>query len=46
MLDHTPKDCGSLGYGKRSPQKKADMTYHTEAPLNNKPGVRQPAGTR
>ena len=37
MLDHTPKACGSLGHGKRTPQKKADMTYQTEAPLNNKP---------
>ena len=37
MLDHTPKACGSLGHGKRSPQKKADMTHQTEAPLNNKP---------
>ena len=34
MLDHTHKACGSLGYGKRSPQKKADMTYQTKAPLN------------
>ena len=39
MLDHTPKACGSLGHGKRSPQKKATMTYLTKAPLNEALGT-------
>ena len=39
MLNLTPKDCGSLGHGKRSPQKKATMTYLTKAPLNEALGT-------
>ena len=39
MLDHTPKACGSLGHGKRSPQKKATTTYQTKAPLNEALGT-------
>ena len=33
MLNLTPKDCGSLGHGKRSPQKKATVTKFKSAHL-------------
>ena len=39
MLHHTPKAYGSLGHGKRSPQKKATTTYQTKAPLNEALGT-------
>jgi len=39
MLHLTPKAYGSLGHGKRSPQKKATTTYQTKAPLNEALGT-------